>query len=129
MYNGSIGLTETFTTVATSPNDKKIATPGSAGVLIPGIVARVVKPDGSLAKEGEPGELVVTGPSMALGYYKNPEAYVLLPHNVADAHIVDISIGPRRPLSTGNLHHNVLIASDADTWLVSDGCEQAMRSS
>ena len=68
------GMTETFTTVATSPNEEKVATPGSGGVLIPGMVARVVKPDGSLAREGEAGELVVTGPSMALGYYKNPEA-------------------------------------------------------
>ena len=68
------GLTETFTTVTLSPNSQKIATPGSAGVLIPGIVARVVKADGTLAKRGEPGELVVRGPSMALGYYKNPEA-------------------------------------------------------
>ena len=68
------GMTETFTTVSVSPNDQKIATPGSAGVLIPGMVARVVKPDGSLGKVGESGELVVTGPSMALGYYKNPEA-------------------------------------------------------
>lgn len=69
-----VGMTETFTTVSLSPNDQRIATPGSAGVLIPGVVARVVKPDGSLAKEGESGELVVTGPSMSLGYYKNPEA-------------------------------------------------------
>lgn len=68
-----VGLTETFTTVALSPNDRP-PTPASAGALIPGIVARVVKTDGSLAKLGEPGELVVRGPSMALGYYRNPEA-------------------------------------------------------
>ncbi len=67
-------MTETFTTISLSPNNNKIAAPGSGGVLIPGVVARVVKPDGSLAKQGETGELVVTGPSMALGYYKNPEA-------------------------------------------------------
>lgn len=69
-----LGMTETFTAIAMSPNTERIAAPGSGGVLIPGIVARVVKPDGSLAKEGESGELVVTGPSMAMGYYKNPEA-------------------------------------------------------
>lgn len=49
---------------------------GSAGQLVPGIEARVVKPDGQLAKPGEPGELVVRGPSMALGYLNNPKAYV-----------------------------------------------------
>ena len=67
-------MTETFTTVTLSPNDVMPPTPGCAGVLIPGLTARVVKPDGTLAKYGEPGELVVTGPSMALGYYKNPQA-------------------------------------------------------
>ena len=67
-------MTETFTTIALSPNTNKVAEPGSGGVLIPGLVARVLKADGSFAKEGEAGELVVTGPSMALGYYKNPKA-------------------------------------------------------
>ena len=67
-------MTETFTTVALSPNDQQVATAASAGVLIPGIVARVVKPDGTFAAPGEPGELVVRGPSMALGYFKNPTA-------------------------------------------------------
>ena len=67
-------MTETFTTIALSPNTNKVAAPGSGGVLIPGVIARVVKADGSFAKEGEAGELVITGPSMALGYYKNPKA-------------------------------------------------------
>ncbi|KAG5647554.1 hypothetical protein DXG03_008907 [Asterophora parasitica] len=58
------------------PPAQKIATIGSAGQLIPGIVARVVKEDGSLAQEGEQGELVVTGPSMALRYMNNEAAYV-----------------------------------------------------
>ncbi|KAK2461606.1 hypothetical protein APHAL10511_006069 [Amanita phalloides] len=68
------GLTETCTSVSLVPPDQKLGTVGSAGRLIPGVTARVVKADGSLAREGEQGELVVTGPSMALGYYKNPEA-------------------------------------------------------
>ncbi|KAF5385033.1 hypothetical protein D9615_001355 [Tricholomella constricta] len=68
------GLTETCTTVAMIPPAQHIATVGSAGQLIPGIVARVVKPDGSLAREGEQGELVVTGPSMALRYMNNEAA-------------------------------------------------------
>ncbi len=67
-------MTESFTTVALSPNDQQLATAASAGVLVPGIVARVVKADGSLAELGEPGELVIRGPSMALGYFKNPAA-------------------------------------------------------
>ncbi|KDR85394.1 hypothetical protein GALMADRAFT_234245 [Galerina marginata CBS 339.88] len=68
------GLTETSTTVCSLPHDRQLGTPGSAGALIPGITARVIKPDGTLASEGEQGELVVKGPSMALGYYGNPAA-------------------------------------------------------
>jgi long-subunit acyl-CoA synthetase (AMP-forming) len=51
-----------------------MGTVGSAGQIIPGVVARVVRPDGSLCKEGEQGELVVTGPSMASGYLNNEKA-------------------------------------------------------
>ncbi|KAJ7756755.1 phenylacetyl-CoA ligase [Mycena maculata] len=41
----------------------------SCGSLLPGIVARVLKPDGSLATRGEPGELYVKTPAMATGYW------------------------------------------------------------
>ena len=70
------GLTETSTTICSLKPGVRMSTVGSAGELIPGIVARVMKPDGSLATEGERGELVVTGPSMAMGYFKNPAALV-----------------------------------------------------
>lgn len=70
------GLTETCTTIAMIPPTQNLATVGSAGQLLPGIIAKVVKPNGSLAIEGEQGELVVTGPSMALGYLDNDVAYV-----------------------------------------------------
>ncbi|PPQ67186.1 LOW QUALITY PROTEIN: hypothetical protein CVT25_005787 [Psilocybe cyanescens] len=68
------GLTETATTVCSIRHDRKLGTVGGAGELIPGITAKVVKSDGTLAKEGEQGELVVKGPSMAMGYYNNPTA-------------------------------------------------------
>jgi 4-coumarate--CoA ligase len=58
------------------PPSQKIGTCGSAGQLVPGIRARVVKPDGSLARCGEEGELYVKGPSIALGYYGDPKACV-----------------------------------------------------
>jgi acyl-CoA synthetase (AMP-forming)/AMP-acid ligase II len=68
------GMTETCTTVALTPVSQKQGTFGSAGHLVPGSVAKVVKSDGSLAKFGEPGELVVKGPGNALGYANNAEA-------------------------------------------------------
>jgi len=68
------GMTETSTTVAFPQLEQKVCTPGSAGRLVPGIIARVVKPDGSLAGYGEPGQLVVKGPAMALRYMNNEEA-------------------------------------------------------
>ncbi|ETW87101.1 hypothetical protein HETIRDRAFT_377848 [Heterobasidion irregulare TC 32-1] len=68
------GMTETCTTVSMWPITQKIGTLGSAGQLMPGNRARVVKEDGTFAKVGEQGELVVTGPSMALRYTNNEEA-------------------------------------------------------
>ncbi|KAI0785098.1 amp dependent CoA ligase [Abortiporus biennis] len=68
------GMTETSTTVTFPRIDQKIGTPGSAGELLPGCIARVVKEDGSLAKFGEKGELWVKTPSSALRYLNNDEA-------------------------------------------------------
>ena len=74
------GMTETCTVVSLFPLSQRIGTPGSAGVFIPGLRARIVKPDGTVAKPGEPGELYVTGPSMALGYHNNEKACVEFHH-------------------------------------------------
>ncbi|KDQ63356.1 hypothetical protein JAAARDRAFT_188937 [Jaapia argillacea MUCL 33604] len=68
------GLTETCVGVAIVPLSQKIGTLGSGGQLIPGIVARVLKPDGSLAKTGEPGELMVKSPSNASHYFKDDKS-------------------------------------------------------
>lgn len=67
------GMTETVTVVSMMSHKQKIGT-GSVGYLLPGVVARVIKDDGTLARAGEPGELVVSGPSMALGYTNNEQA-------------------------------------------------------
>ncbi|KAF8895160.1 hypothetical protein BD779DRAFT_1668497 [Infundibulicybe gibba] len=68
------GLTEMTTTLVMIPPMQKRSPPGSSGRLLPGIQARVIKADGTLAGYGEPGELVVKGPSAALGYFENDEA-------------------------------------------------------
>ncbi|KAJ2919266.1 hypothetical protein MD484_g1183, partial [Candolleomyces efflorescens] len=68
------GMTETCTTITAFLADNRTGRIGSAGRLLPGIVAKVVKSDGSLAMEGEEGELVIQGPSMSLRYLDNPTA-------------------------------------------------------
>jgi len=68
------GMTETCTSISMAPSSQRIGTLGSAGQLIPGVRGRVVKEDGTLAKAGEPGELVVNTPSLALGYLDNKKA-------------------------------------------------------
>lgn len=67
-------MTETCTAIALPQIEQRVCTPGSAGRLIPGVVARVVKQDGSLAGYNETGELIVKSPSNALGYLDNEEA-------------------------------------------------------
>ena len=79
-------MTETTAAVTFPPNDRKLGALGSGGTLMPGCVARVIKQDGSLAAQGERGELMITGPSMATGYLNNTEAcvlHVLIQHRVA----------------------------------------------
>lgn len=69
-----VGMTESSTTISMWPEHQHIATIGSAGHLVPGMIARVLKQDGSFGKEGEQGELIVQGPSLALGYLNNEAA-------------------------------------------------------
>lgn len=45
-----------------------------SGRLLPGIEARIVGPDGTAPKPGEPGELFVRSPAAALGYWGNASA-------------------------------------------------------
>lgn len=72
--NPAPGMTETSTGISMMTLSQKVGTLGSAGQLLSGVRARIVKPDGTLAGVGEPGELMVTGPSMALRYSNNEKA-------------------------------------------------------
>ncbi|KAG1735180.1 hypothetical protein EDB19DRAFT_1995302 [Suillus lakei] len=48
--------------------------PGSVGILFPGVEARIIRPDGSIASTNEAGELLVRGGAAALGYRGNEKA-------------------------------------------------------
>lgn len=67
-------MTETCTVITMFPLSQHIGTLGSAGQLLPGNIARVVKADGKLADYEEEGELHVKAPSAALRYLNNEEA-------------------------------------------------------
>ncbi|KJA20113.1 hypothetical protein HYPSUDRAFT_828333 [Hypholoma sublateritium FD-334 SS-4] len=68
------GLTETVCTLSMVGATQKRGPLGSGGRLLPGIRARVIRPDGSFAQHGEPGELIVRSPATALGYLDNVSA-------------------------------------------------------
>ncbi|KAK7464662.1 hypothetical protein VKT23_003907 [Stygiomarasmius scandens] len=68
------GMTETCTASACWSIDSKRGPPGCGGQLMPGVRARVLKPDGTYASYNEPGELLVYSPSNALAYFNNEQA-------------------------------------------------------
>jgi acyl-CoA synthetase (AMP-forming)/AMP-acid ligase II len=73
------GLSEFTVIVSLKPipgmlNGRAKNKPGSVGILLPGVEARIIRPDGSLANPNEAGELLVRGGAAALGYRENDKA-------------------------------------------------------
>lgn len=67
-----LGMTENYTTLATNTYDCYLE--GSVGVPIGDNVIKIVKPGTEIElPDGEVGEIIINGPSVALGYYKDPE--------------------------------------------------------
>ena len=67
------GLTEAFRSTYLPP-DRVDAKPGAIGRAIPGAEVFVIDDDGLPCKPGEVGEPVHRGPTVALGYWRDPEA-------------------------------------------------------
>lgn len=71
MYEG-YGLTEASPTVALCRRGMPIKQ-GSTGLPIPGVEVKIFDANDRELPPGEQGEIVVKGPNVMLGYYKNPE--------------------------------------------------------
>lgn len=68
------GLTEACSQVATMLPDAPQKKPGSPGKPLLFSNIDIVADDGSPCPANEPGEIVVSGPTVTAGYYRNPEA-------------------------------------------------------
>ncbi|MBM4313253.1 MAG: long-chain fatty acid--CoA ligase [Deltaproteobacteria bacterium] len=66
------GLTESTGLVTANPV-YGVRKPGSVGITVSGVAAKVVGSDGSECRPNQVGELVFRGPNAAKGYFKLPE--------------------------------------------------------
>ena len=67
------GMTE-VTTGAIAPRGQDHDDSGSVGVLVPNQQCKLVDEEGNEVKEGDPGEILIRGPNVCLGYWKNDQA-------------------------------------------------------
>jgi fatty-acyl-CoA synthase len=68
------GLTEVGPNCFSLPPTSLLSKKGSVGLPIHHVQARVVRGDGSECDPGEAGELLLRGPAVCAGYWRNPEA-------------------------------------------------------
>jgi O-succinylbenzoic acid--CoA ligase len=68
------GLTEAASQVSTLLPAETASKPGSSGRHLLTVELRIRREDGREAAAGEAGEVVVKGPSVTKGYWRNPEA-------------------------------------------------------
>lgn len=67
------GLSETSPTTHTQFSDEWFRFQGSVGRLYPGMMAKIVDPDGNEVPDGESGELLLKGPNVFGGYWNRPD--------------------------------------------------------
>src|SRR6202790_1347066 len=66
------GMTETLMNISNPYDGERRA--GSIGLPLPGVVVKVVGPDGNPVADGETGELWLKGPNVFAGYWKREDA-------------------------------------------------------
>ncbi|MEQ1946184.1 MAG: AMP-binding protein [Bryobacteraceae bacterium] len=66
------GMTETMMNIS-NPYDGE-RRPGSVGLPLPGVIAKIVGPDGNDLPDGETGEVWLKGPNVFRGYWRREEA-------------------------------------------------------
>ncbi|MEJ2344485.1 MAG: AMP-binding protein [Gammaproteobacteria bacterium] len=69
----TMGLSETAAQILSNPMPPAAPKYGSPGIAY-GNEAKIVDADGRVLTDGESGELMIRGPNVMKGYYKNPEA-------------------------------------------------------
>jgi malonyl-CoA/methylmalonyl-CoA synthetase len=69
--------------------------PGTVGPPLPGVDVRIVDEGGSATAVGEPGTLILKGPNLFAGYWKNPEKTAR--EHTADGYFVSGDIAVRDP--------------------------------
>ena len=67
-------MSQTISATRAAPPRYGGVKPGSVGLLLPGVEARIIRDDGTLAGYNEPGELWIKGENVALGYWGNEKA-------------------------------------------------------
>jgi acyl-CoA synthetase (AMP-forming)/AMP-acid ligase II len=110
LHNG-YGMTESAPTISQTRLDAP-RDDGSVGTVIPGVEARIVDAAGRALPEGVPGELLVRGPNVMLGYYREPA-------------LSDAAIGADGWLRTGDLARREL---DGALFIVGRKKELIIRS-
>jgi len=66
------GMTETLMNLS-NPYDGE-RRPGSVGLPLPGVIVKIIGPDGNPVADGETGELWLKGPNVFAGYWKREDA-------------------------------------------------------
>lgn len=75
MFKQGFGLTEVGPNCFLLDEKDAIKKSGSFGKPMPHSLVRVINKEGHDVVVGEPGELLLAGPHVCVGYYKNPKAF------------------------------------------------------